>query len=150
MQFLKILFWCLLAFVAAVFTIGNWQWVTIRLFGNLVAEVNLPLLLFVTFLIGFLPTFLYFKTIGWRLRRRLGDAQRTLGDIRVAAAPYAAEPVTTPVAPASAAPVPMTTAPDPIVPPPEPTDAEPSVAPRPRKPRSLKAAGETPPDGGLL
>jgi lipopolysaccharide assembly protein A len=144
MQFLKILFWCLLAFVAAVFTIGNWQWVTIRLFGNLVAEVNLPLLLLVTFLVGFLPTFLYFKTIGWRLRRRLGDAQRTLGDIRVAAAPYAAEASPPPPPPT---PEPAVTPTEPAVPATEPADTAP---PRPRKPRTPKAAGETPPEGGLL
>jgi len=56
MQFLKILFWCLLAFVAAVFTVGNWTTVPIKLWGGLIAEVNLPLLLFVTFLLGLVPT----------------------------------------------------------------------------------------------
>ena len=47
MQFLKILFWCLLAFVAAVFTISNWNAVQIQLWGGLIADVNLPLLLLV-------------------------------------------------------------------------------------------------------
>ena len=35
MQFLKILFWCLLAFVAAVFTISNWNAVQIQISGPL-------------------------------------------------------------------------------------------------------------------
>src|SRR5882757_7067321 len=82
MQFLKILFWCLLAFVAAVFTIGNWTTVPIKLWGGLIAEVNLPLLLFVTFLVGLLPTMLYYNTVRWRLRNRLSTAERTVNDLR--------------------------------------------------------------------
>ncbi|QNE31158.1 DUF1049 domain-containing protein [Sphingomonas sp. NBWT7] len=82
MQFLKILFWALIAFVAAVFTFGNWKWVPIQLFGNLVAEVNLPLLLLITFLLGFVPTFLYQRTIRWRLRQRLSAIERSVSDLR--------------------------------------------------------------------
>ncbi|WEK42651.1 MAG: lipopolysaccharide assembly protein LapA domain-containing protein [Candidatus Sphingomonas colombiensis] len=91
MQFLKILFWCLIAFIAAVFTFGNWKWVTIQLFGNLVAEVNLPFLLLVTFAIGFVPTLIYQRAMRWRLRLRLNNAERTLADLR--AAPVVAQPV---------------------------------------------------------
>ncbi len=94
MQFLKILFWCLIAFIAAVFTFGNWKWVTIQLFGNLVAEVNLPFLLLVTFLVGFVPTWLYQRAMRWRLRQRLTAAERSLTDLRAAtaaAAPAAPE-----------------------------------------------------------
>lgn len=82
MQFLKILFWCLLAFIAAVFTIGNWTTVPIKLWGGLVADVNLPLLLLVTFLIGFLPTLLYNHAIRWRLRQRLATSERTIAELR--------------------------------------------------------------------
>lgn len=82
MQFLKILFWCLLVFVAAVFTFGNWTTVPIKLWGGLVAEVNLPLLLFVTFLAGMVPTMLYYHAVRWRLRNRLVSAERTVSDLR--------------------------------------------------------------------
>ena len=103
MQFLKILFWALIAFVAAVFTFGNWKWVPIVLFGNLVAEVNLPLLLFVTFLIGFLPTFLFQRTIRWRLGQRLAAAERTAASLQAASAITVVEPE--PLAPPVAAPI---------------------------------------------
>jgi len=86
MQFLKILFWFLLAFVAALFTYGNWTSVQINLWSGLIADVNLPLLLLVTFVIGFLPTYLYLGTIRWRLRQRLTTAERLLADSRGAAA----------------------------------------------------------------
>lgn len=94
MQFLKILFWALLAFAAALFTFGNWKWVPIALFGNLVAEVNLPVLLLVTFLVGFLPTLLYQRALRWRLRQRLAAAERTISDLRGIEPP----PITAPAA----------------------------------------------------
>ena len=97
MQFLKILFWCLIAFIAAVFTFGNWKWVPISLFGNLVAEMNLPLLLLITFLIGFVPTLIYSHAVRWRLRQRLTSAERTVADMRAMAQP--APIATTPIEP---------------------------------------------------
>ena len=103
MQFLKILFWCLLAFIAAVFTFGNWTTVSIHLFGGLIAETNLPLLLLVTFLIGFVPTLVYQHAVRWRLRQRLTACERALADIRAVAAPPAVPvvPAIEPVTPAS-------------------------------------------------
>ena len=100
MQFLKILFWALLAFAAALFTFANWKWVPIALFGNLVAEVNLPVLLLVTFLTGLLPTFLYQRAIRWRLRQRLLAAERTIADLRAIDVPPATpQPVSAAVPP---------------------------------------------------
>ena len=87
MQFLKILFWCLLAFVAAVFTVGNWTTVPIKLWGGLIAEVNLPLLLFVAFLLGLVPTMIYYHAVRWRLRNRLATSERTVTDLRGALSP---------------------------------------------------------------
>lgn len=87
MQFLKILFWFLLAFVAALFTYGNWTSVQINLWGDLIADVNLPMLLLVTFLIGFLPTYAYLGTVRWRLRQRLASCERMLADSRERVSP---------------------------------------------------------------
>jgi len=102
MQFLKILLWCLLAFVAAIFTFGNWTWVTINLWGGLVAEVNLPFLMLLTFLAGWLPTWLYFRTQRWRLAQRLNTAERIIADLKPAPVPINADPA--PVAMANPAP----------------------------------------------
>jgi putative membrane protein len=92
MQFLKILFWCLLTFLAALFTYGNWTTVPLRLWGGLIAEVNLPLLLLATVLLGFVPTWLYYIAVRWRLRQRLASAQRAVEDLQ-------RMPVTPPVQP---------------------------------------------------
>lgn len=87
MQFLKILFWCLLAFVAALFTYGNWTSVPIQLWSGMEALVKLPFLLLIAFLIGFLPTFLYSKAVRWRLRQRLMTTERALTEARVVPTP---------------------------------------------------------------
>ena len=94
MQFLKILLWVLLAFVAAIFTFGNWTWVTINLWGGLVAEVNLPFLMLLTFLAGWLPTWLYFRTQRWRLAQRLNTAERVIADLKPVQTVAVVEPVT--------------------------------------------------------
>ncbi len=92
MQFLKILFWCLLAFVAAIFTLGNWTSVPIQLWGGMEALINLPLLLLLTFLAGLVPTLAWHSTLRWRLRNRLATAERTLADLRIAMAPPPVSP----------------------------------------------------------
>ncbi len=99
MQFLKILLWCLLAFVAAIFTFGNWTWVTINLWGGLLAEVNLPFLMLLMFLAGWLPTYLYFRAQRWRLAQRLNTAERVIADLRPAQPMTAIAPVPAPAPP---------------------------------------------------
>lgn len=86
MQFLKTLFWFLLAVMVAVFSIGNWTTVPIRLWAGLIAEVNLPLLLVLTFLAGLFPVLLYHHAVKWRLRQKLTTAERALADLRTASA----------------------------------------------------------------
>ena len=72
MQFLKALFWLIVGFVVALFMYANREEiVSIKLWANLVAEVKLPALLVITFLIGFLPTFIVYRARLWSLRRRL-------------------------------------------------------------------------------
>jgi hypothetical protein len=114
MQFLKILFWCLLAFVAALFTYGNWTSVPIQLWSGMEALVKLPFLLLVAFLLGFLPTYLYQRALRWRLRQRLATNERALAEARavpppsyVPAAPALADPVVAPAPTPLATPEPL-------------------------------------------
>ena len=83
MQFLKTLFWVILAVVLVLFAYTNWKMVTIELWGNLEADVKLPVLVIGAFLLGFLPTFILYRTRLWSLRRRL----ETQGQAHVANAP---------------------------------------------------------------
>lgn len=45
---------------------------------NVRIDINLPLLLAATFLIGFLPYFILHRTTRWSLRRKLAQAKREL------------------------------------------------------------------------
>jgi lipopolysaccharide assembly protein A len=76
MNFLKTLFWVLLAVLIYAFSSSNWFDVTLTLWSDLRADVKLPLLLLVAALIGFLPTFLVLRGRMWSLQRRLEAHER--------------------------------------------------------------------------
>ena len=76
MQFLKTLFWVVLALVVAFFFYANWYPVTIELWGGLKADIKLPVLVFAAFLLGFLPTWLLYRARLWSLGRRLEAHER--------------------------------------------------------------------------
>lgn len=78
MQFLKTLFWIVIAVSLAIFASNNWSDVTIGLWGNLEADIKIPVLLFIVFLIGFLPTYFLMRGRLWALQRRLILAEKPL------------------------------------------------------------------------
>ena len=94
MQFLKTLFWVVVAAALVLFARDNWAPVTISLWSGLQADVKLPALLAFVFLLGFLPTYLYFKGRVWTLRRRLGPVRRVT--VANQPDPVPAEPADTP------------------------------------------------------
>ena len=76
MQFLKTLFWVLLAVFIALFASRNWSDATLNLWGDIQVDIKLPVLMAVMFLLGFLPVFLLHRTRLWTLKRRLAVEQR--------------------------------------------------------------------------
>jgi lipopolysaccharide assembly protein A len=97
MQFLKTLFWVLVAVIVVLFAYRNWAPVTLNLWDDIQADINLPLLLLVVFLLGFLPTWLLMRTRLWSHRRRLDALERTRASTAAAAHTAAideGEPVT--------------------------------------------------------
>jgi len=76
MNFLRTLFWVVVAVSLAIFANRNWGDVTVNLWGNLQADIKLPILLIITFLIGFLPPYLILRGRLWTLKRRLAIAKR--------------------------------------------------------------------------
>ncbi|WP_052129710.1 hypothetical protein [Sphingomonas sp. 35-24ZXX] len=75
MQFLKTLVIIMLAVVFIVFAYNNWQAVTVDLWGGLQLVTKLPVLLFLTFLAGFVPLWAYHRTTSWRLKRRIATLE---------------------------------------------------------------------------
>lgn len=110
MQFLRTAFWVVIAVALAFFCMANYVPVTVRLWGDLVMETKLPVLLIAAFLLGALPFWIMARATRWRMRRRLSTTERAL-----AAATAASTPAATPTFPAAAAP--LATAPvDPVAP----------------------------------
>ncbi len=92
MRFLKVLFWLLLGGLVAGFVIYNGdERVNIRLWGGLIADFSLPLLVILVFLAGFLPSLVAYQTMRWRMRQRFAGLERALADLR-AVNPPAASP----------------------------------------------------------
>jgi uncharacterized integral membrane protein len=87
MRFLKTLFWVLVAVLVVLFASRNWTSVTLNLWGDIQADIKIPLLLLIFFLLGFLPTWLTLRARLWSQRRRLDALERT----RVSTVPPAAD-----------------------------------------------------------
>ena len=108
MQFLRTAFWVVIALALAFFCMANYVPVTVRLWGDMVMETKLPVLLIGAFLLGALPFWIMARATRWRLKRRLDSAERSLA--AVISPPAVA-------APAIIAPEPVIETPSPLTPP---------------------------------
>jgi len=78
MRFVKALFWVIVGVLLTLFAYVNLdEVVSFELWDQIVIDVKLPLLLLVTFLVGFLPPFVILRARIWTLKRRL-EAQATM------------------------------------------------------------------------
>lgn len=87
MQFLRTAFWVVIAVALAFFCMANYVPVTVRLWGDMVMETKLPVLLVGAFLLGALPFWIMARATRWRLKRRLDSTERALVAASAAAAP---------------------------------------------------------------
>ncbi|MEO8177020.1 MAG: hypothetical protein ABI626_10225 [Sphingomicrobium sp.] len=78
MQFLKTLFWVLLAVFIALFASRNWSDLTLNLWGDIQVDIKIPVLMVLMFLLGFLPTFILHRSRLWSVRRRVEIDRRQL------------------------------------------------------------------------
>jgi lipopolysaccharide assembly protein A len=76
MQFLKTVFWVLVAVIVALFASRNWTDVTLNLWGDIQADIKVPVLTLIAFLLGWLPAWLIMRTRLWALNRRIEGLQR--------------------------------------------------------------------------
>lgn len=90
MQFLRTVFWVLVAVLVVLFATRNWTPVTVSLWANLQADIKLPVLLLIAFLLGWLPTWLIHRARLWTLNRRVDAFERQ----RAATAPAETMPAT--------------------------------------------------------
>ena len=76
MNFLKTLFWVLLAVFLALFARANWSDVTLNLWGDIQLDIKIPVLVALAALLAFVPTFLVQRAKLWALRRRVEAFER--------------------------------------------------------------------------
>ena len=91
MQFLKTVFWAIVAAIVALFAWVNWNPVTVNLWNDIQADIKLPVLLLIVFLIGWLPTWLVMRARLWGLQRRVEAFERNQAAALVADATADAE-----------------------------------------------------------
>ena len=76
MHFLKTLLLVVVAVFLALLASRNWHDVTLNLWGDIQADIKVPILILVMFLLGWLPTLLLYRAKMWRLRQRLDSRER--------------------------------------------------------------------------
>jgi len=87
MQFLKTLAWVLVAVVVSFFVYRNWTPVTLNLWDDIQADIKIPVLLLIFFLLGFLPTWLVMRARMWGYRRRVDALERSRAPAPATSAP---------------------------------------------------------------
>ena len=62
--------------IVVLFASRNWNDVTLNLWGDIQADVKIPFLLLIVFLIGFVPPWVIMRARVWGHRRRLEAIER--------------------------------------------------------------------------
>ena len=75
MQALRTIIWVVIAVVLAILAANNWTDVTVNLWGNLQADIKLPLLMVIAWAVGFVPALILRGRL-WRVKRTLAVHQQ--------------------------------------------------------------------------
>jgi lipopolysaccharide assembly protein A len=85
MQFIKTAFWVILAVAIALFSKANWTvaptfsgYVPVKLWGDIVLEMRLPIMIILAFLLGLVPMWIYARATKWSMKRKLESSERAL------------------------------------------------------------------------
>lgn len=71
MQIVRTILWVLLLVGILAFSFGNWdKEIDVRIWPGIVWETRLPAVVIVSFLVGLVPTWLYHRSVRWRLKRQ--------------------------------------------------------------------------------
>ena len=89
MQVVRTVIWVLLLVGLLLFSIANWDpTVTVRIWDGIVVDTKIPAIVITSFLIGFVPMWLYHRGSKWRANRKIASlehAARTAATTPVAA-----------------------------------------------------------------
>ena len=120
MQIVRTVIWVLLLVGLLLFSIANWDpTVTVRIWDDIVVDTKIPAIVIVSFMIGFLPMWLYYRGSKWSMQRKVANlesAARTAAATPVASTNdemVATAPDPAPAAPSTPAPAPASTVEEP-------------------------------------
>lgn len=85
MRIVTLIFYFLFGALLAWFAARNWDFVTLKLWGDYELAIRLPVLLLLMFLAGALPLAILRYASRWRWSRRVQKLERALGDTQPAA-----------------------------------------------------------------
>ena len=71
MQVIRTIIWVLILVGVLLFSFFNWREVEVTIWDNLVLETKVPALVIISFLLGFLPIWLYARGVIWSLNRKI-------------------------------------------------------------------------------
>lgn len=71
MRIVRTVIWVVLIIALVLFSINNWATVTVKIWEGLLWETKLPVLVVLSLLVGWLPTWLVHLVGKWRLKRRI-------------------------------------------------------------------------------
>jgi lipopolysaccharide assembly protein A len=75
-QIVRTIIWVLLLVALLLFSIANWSpTVTVRIWEGLVVDTKIPAIVVVSFLIGFVPMWLYHRASKWQSNRRIASLE---------------------------------------------------------------------------
>ncbi|WP_052761774.1 LapA family protein [Aurantiacibacter luteus] len=76
MQIVKTVIWVLLLVALLLFSLANWDpTVTVRIWDGIVVDTKIPAIVIVSFLIGFVPMWLFYRGTRWRLQRKVASLE---------------------------------------------------------------------------
>jgi lipopolysaccharide assembly protein A len=93
MQFLRTVFWVVMAVVIVLFSAQNSHTVQVFLWSDLYWNPPLWAVAVAAFLLGLLPTLILHRATRWSLNRKLEAANRNLSETRAVAEPLRVDPV---------------------------------------------------------
>jgi putative membrane protein len=110
MQAVRTVIWVLLLVALGIFSFANWSEVEVRIWDGLVLDTMLPAVIILSFAIGFVPMWLYYRTTKWQLDRKIASLETAARSI----APHHAPDNVPPSAPAPAPPAKSETVAEPV------------------------------------
>ena len=76
MQIVRTVIWVLLLVALLLFSVANWDpTVTVRIWEGVVVDTKIPAIVIVSFLIGFVPMWLYHRGSKWRANRKIAQLE---------------------------------------------------------------------------